>query len=182
MPYLLNDLRKQIEQNSAVLFVGTGVSMATTNGNSMASWRGLLEHGIQRCSEVVTELPSGWLERIKTELDTGDLDDLLSVAQKVTAKLKYQGEGEYRLWLQETVGSLRVENPDLIQSLAELKMPIATTNYDSLIENVTFLSPILWTDHSQSQAWLRGNPGILHIHGHWSTPNSVVLVQPGGSK
>lgn len=40
----------------------------------------------------------------------------------------------------------------------------------------TGLHPIDWADHKRMQAFLQGkHDGVLHLHGHWSEPERVVL-------
>ena len=124
---------------------------------------------------MVPGLPSGWAERVRSEIESGDIDDLLSAAEKISSKLGAQG-GEYGRWLRETVGALRVERPDVITALKDLGVPIATTNYDSLIEQVTGLQSVSWRQSAQVEYLIRGaEPGVLHLHGYWQDPQSVVL-------
>jgi hypothetical protein len=64
--------------------------MGATNANPLASWTGLLENGATRCWEVAQPLPDDWRERVLAklaEIRSGDLDDLLSAAEKVSSKL-----------------------------------------------------------------------------------------------
>jgi hypothetical protein len=93
---LLSDLRERIATSRAVAIVGAGVALAATGGNPLAGWKGLLEDGVKRCEQVVPGLPKGWGDTVRRELDSGDIDDLLSAAQKVEAKLKRIGEGRKR--------------------------------------------------------------------------------------
>ena len=140
---LIEDLRQEIANGQVIAIVGAGVSIGATNNNAVASWIGLLRDGVERCLAVVPGLPSGWAERVRSEIESGDSDDLLSAAEKISSKLGSQG-GEYGRWLRETVGALRIERSDVITALKELGVPIATTNYDSLIEQVTGWPPVTW--------------------------------------
>jgi hypothetical protein len=49
----------------------------------LASWKGLLADGIERCV-LVGQPPAaeGWAERLRADLESADLDDLLSVAER----------------------------------------------------------------------------------------------------
>jgi hypothetical protein len=104
--FLLQDLKTQLSSGHAVVVVGAGVSLASTNGQPEASWAGLLKAGARRCTDVVPNLPPGWAERVASEIDSGDIDDLLSAAEKISSKLLSTG-GELARWLRDTVGSLR---------------------------------------------------------------------------
>ena len=64
--------------------------------------------------------------------------------------------GEYGRWLRETVGALRIECSDVITALKDLDVPIATTNYDSLIEQVTGLQSVSWRQGAQVEYLIRG--------------------------
>jgi hypothetical protein len=50
MPYdPVDDLRQEIEEGRVLVVVGTGVSLAATGSESVASWQGLLKDGVERC-------------------------------------------------------------------------------------------------------------------------------------
>jgi hypothetical protein len=80
-------LQAQIERGQLIAIVGAGVSIGATDRNQLASWTGLLEDGVNRCCEVAKLLPAGWRERVFAEIRSGDPDDLLSGAEKVSRKL-----------------------------------------------------------------------------------------------
>jgi SIR2-like domain len=172
---LIKDLQAQIERDQVMAIVGAGVAIGATN-NQLASWTGLLEDGVDRCCAVVKPLPVGWRERVLSEIRSGDLDDLLSAAEKVSRKLDAPSGGEYRRWLHETVGSLKAPHPGVIKALHALGVRLATTNYDGLIEEVTGLQPVTWTEGWKVESLIRGDDkGVLHLHGYWDKPESVVL-------
>jgi tetratricopeptide (TPR) repeat protein len=173
---LIEDLHQQIDTRQVVVIVGTGVSIGATNGNALASWTGLLHSGVDRCVEVAQPLPKGWAERANAEIDSGDLDDLLSAAEKISSKLGAPAGGEYRRWLRETVGSLHAQQREVLEALRDLGLVLATTNYDGLIEEVTGLEAVTWMDGAQVERVVRGDDkGVLHLHGFWKKPESVVL-------
>jgi tetratricopeptide (TPR) repeat protein len=179
---LVADLRTQIEAGQVLVIAGAGVAVAATAGGTpdssrVASWKALLADGIGRC--VLVGRPpaaAGWTERLRADLESADLDDLLSVAERVASRLGAPAGGEYRRWLRETVGALRVSDPSVPRALAELGVTIATTNYDELLEEVTGKPPVTWRDGARMERVARGDEaGILHLHGHWQDPESVVL-------
>ncbi len=171
----VEDLRQEIEKGHVLVVVGSGVSLAATNGNPLASWTGLLKDGVERCVKV-KGLDARWANRVREEIDSGDMDDLLSAAEKISSKLGFPDGGEYRRWLRETVGGLQVQDRSVLEALKDLSLPLATTNYDGLIEEITGLSPVTWLDGDRiAQAILRDEPAIIHLHGHWKEPKSVIL-------
>jgi|SRR6516165_8999683 hypothetical protein len=98
---LINDLQEQIDRGQVVAIVGADVSASATNQTPLASWIGLLEDGVNRCCIVAKPLPNGWKERVLGEIHSGDLDDVLSAAEKVSRKLGGPDVGKYSPWLRE---------------------------------------------------------------------------------
>lgn len=173
---LLDELSQQIARGRMLAVVGAGVSIAATGGDCLASWTGLLRHGAERCVEVAGPLPEGWAEQVRAEIDSGDLDELLSAAEKISRKLGAPCGPEYARWLRDTVGRFRVRDSTVIEALAGLGLPLATTNYDGLLEEVTGLPPVTWREGARVERVVcEEEPGILHLHGFWKEPESVVL-------
>src|SRR5215218_6227437 len=133
---LVDDLRAEIAKGHVLVVVGAGVSISATRRDPLASWQGLLENGVERCV-AVRGLDSKWANRVREEIQSGDLDDLLSAAEKVSSKLGFPSGGEYRRWLHETVGKLEMKDRTVLDAIRDLGLPIATTNYDGLLEEAT---------------------------------------------
>lgn len=172
---LQDDLKAEIAKGRVVAIVGAGVSIAVTEGDPLASWTGLLQNGVDRCVERCQPLPAGWEDRRRGEIATGDIDELLSAAENVARKLGAPGGGDYRAWLRETVGSLEAKDTSLLDALRELEVILATTNYDGLLEGPR-LPAVTWRDGARMERVVRGDdPGVLHLHGYWQQPESVIL-------
>ena len=82
------------------------------------------------------------------------------------------------------MGSLQAKDNDLGEVIAALGGIIATLNYDTLLEKVMKRVPVAWNERENVEAVLRGQTietggqelqGVLHLHGYWSDPTSVVL-------
>lgn len=174
---LIDDIRAQIAKGQLIVIVGSGVSVGATQGARTSSWTGLLHAGVTRAEAVDQgKLPPGWAGRMREQIDSGRLAALLAAAEGVTQALGGRSGGEYGRWLRESVGALPVSDRSVLEALAALRVPLATTNYDGLLEEVTGLRPVTWRDGARVQRVLRGDePGILHLHGHWDEPESVVL-------
>ncbi|MGE0822585.1 MAG: SIR2 family protein [Candidatus Binatia bacterium] len=176
MNTLLDDLREEIKKKQVLIVVGTGVSINATNNHPVASWTGLLRNGVTRCKALLSDLPADWETRLQSESESGDMDDLLSAAEKISSKLQRLGSGEYTRWLRETIGSLSANNRRLIDTITAFDLPILTTNYDTLIEQVTGLPAVSWKDKGRVERVFRGDEkGIIHLHGIWNEPESVIL-------
>jgi tetratricopeptide (TPR) repeat protein len=176
---LFNDLQADLSAGHVLVIVGAGVSIASTAGTPgqrFASWNGLVANGIERCTELALSLPEGWADRLRADLRSQDLDSLLIVAEHIGSKLGAPESGEYARWLRETVGTLRAKDPSIVSALSELGCVLATTNYDSLLEDATGQSPVTWRAGNLVERVVnRVDPGIIHLHGHWREPASVVL-------
>lgn len=172
---VLDDLRQRIERGRVVVIVGSGVSAAATRGDPCSTWTGLLESGI----EWMAQLPgtrSALVEGTRSFLRAGTATSLILAAEAVTQALDDRAGGEYARWLRETVGQLAPEDPSVIEALVGLGVPIATTNYDSLIERVSGWERVTWREAAGMQRALQGDDdAVVHLHGHWRDPLSVVL-------
>lgn len=173
---LLDDLRRLIAQRQVVAVVGAGVSMATTDNAEAASWPGLLRTGVAWVETVVQGLPNRWADRQREAIASGDLDDLLGVAEQVARRLGAPRGGEFRRWLRETVGQLAPVDRTVMDALVALGTPLCTTNYDGLLESVSGLDPVTWRDPARCERVLRGDErAVVHLHGHYREPESIVL-------
>lgn len=153
--------------------LGTGVSVGASRNSGVASWTGLLLSGVDRCLQLgkCNEVVAA---RLREQIG-GDMVDLLCAAENIAQRLGAPGP-DYARWLGETVGALRVQDGGVIEALMDLGVPIATTNYDGLIEEVTGLRPVTWQDKNRAESLIRGKShGVLHLHGHWEEPSSVIL-------
>jgi hypothetical protein len=172
---LLQDLRGQLAVGDVVAVVGAGLSLSATGNAEVASWTGLLRSGVKYCQDIA-HVDDEWARRAREDIDSGDMDGILSTAEKVTNKLGGNSGPEFRRWLEETVGRLEPSASDTLRALKDLEIPIVTTNYDSLIEQVTGRAPVTWKESWRVQEVLRGkDDAIVHLHGYWQKPESVVL-------
>ena len=172
MPETETDLRKMIQQGQVVAVVGSGVSVATTS--HAPSWHGLIKSGVERCRS--NGAPDDWCQSVLGLLKLQAADMLLSAAELVHGKLLTGGGGEFARWLRDTFDNLQPENPSTVQALVALETPLVTTNYDDLIEKVTSLKHVTWQDARNASRVVRDDDRrVLHLHGHWDEPDSVVL-------
>lgn len=176
---LLAGLKRQIEDSprEIVAIVGTGVSIASVSAEMRgpASWIGLLKDGADRCEQLGV-LDEKAAQLLHQQIEADDLDFLLSAAETIQRKLGGPTGGEFKSWLRKTVGGLAVANDETISAIVNLGVVIATTNYDNLIGDVTGRRFVTWRNGSEVERVLRGEETkVLHIHGHWEEPESVIL-------
>jgi hypothetical protein len=128
------DLRELIAKRRVLVIVGSGVSIGATKNAEAASWSGLLKLGVAHCRTVNPSLDDAWEQRLLGEIGSSDIDDTLSAAEKVSRKLQAASGGEFSRWLRETVGALALRDAAVLEALRDLQVPLATTNYDDLLE------------------------------------------------
>lgn len=174
----IQQLRNAIKKGRILAIVGAGVSFAATN-DSCASWAGLLLNGIERAIDLHPHLKNSWEKSCQRDLASGNLVKLIAVAGRISKELGAPRGGEFRRWLRESVGGLgelEISNPSVLQALADLKVQLATTNYDGLIEKVTGLRPVTWQNKNLVDRLVRGDePAVLHMHGYWEEPESIAF-------
>lgn len=169
-------LLRAMAPGEAVLFVGTGAALAATGNDGRASWPGLLSDGLAACLRADFSLPSDWVQRVQAEIASTDIGDVLSAAEKIGSKLGAPRGKRWRNWLRESVGAFECKSEALIRAALDLQVPIVTTNYDTLIEQVGHLEPVTWRDPVRVLRILRGDErGVIHLHGYWRDPTHVIL-------
>jgi hypothetical protein len=158
-----------------LVITGAGVACASDPGNPSAFWTGLLRNGIERCNERCTNLPEGWSETTERLIKEGK-SSLIHAATRIEEQLRGVHDGQFGSWLSDSVGQLRVQDNKVIMSLLSWETIIATLNYDGLIEEVSGLPPVTWEQSDLAIRVLRRESnGVLHLHGHYASPSSVVF-------
>jgi hypothetical protein len=137
----------------------------------------LLADGVAYCESLLgPSLPAGWADRRRDQLTHGDTEEIISVAEDITRRLGGPDGGEFARWLERSVGGLTAARPAVLEALAALGVPLATTNYDGLLEAATGWPAVTWRQGALVQQVVLGDTdAILHLHGHWQDPASVVL-------
>ncbi|MDQ1710820.1 MAG: hypothetical protein QOE45_270 [Frankiaceae bacterium] len=165
-------LREALVGNQVIAVAGCGVALAASRSDRVASWRGLIESGRDL---VLAECRPGdaWRDLVQSLLSSGEPGDLVIAATKITAAL---GRQRYVWWLGDTVGRLELVDTQVPAALIDLGAPVATTNYDRLIEKSRGLPSATWQDPEEMQRIFRGlSDGVVHLHGIWTQPESVVF-------
>ena len=181
---LISKLESDLARGHVVTIVGTGVSVAAcgnqeVEGHRVATWTGLLEHGVKHCRDlgIADEADAAVLEMQIAAGKTGKANFLIAAAEDISRRLLERGDGVFRGWLRDTVGSLRVQHPAIVQAVAALPGVLATLNYDHLLEDATGRRAVTWQQPDKVQQVLRREiaDAVLHLHGWFDEPDSVVL-------
>lgn len=166
---------------SVVVVAGSGTSIQATVGmpngmGSAASWKGLLKLAVAHIDRQKKK-PKGWnAESLLATLASQEIsvDELLEVASSVEAALR-KGE-TLGAFLDKTIGALSPVDTEVLSALGQLGVPMATTNYDGLLEWMHEVQALTWRYEAAVDGWFTGaQPGVLHLHGHYRAPDSVVL-------
>lgn len=185
MSGLLEDIRQTLASTpqNVVFIVGAGVSVGALRGSpraTLASWVGLLHDGLRRTSELGA-LDARAYAVYRQQLGLTGPQAALGVADIVWDRLGAPHGGEFSRWLRETVGTFHhdVRDRAVLDALAAHHRRgalLATTNYDHLLETATALKPATWRRPVLVERALRGaEPRVLHLHGEWEDPESIVL-------
>ena len=88
------------------------------------------------------------------------------------------GEQAFANFLSDEIGSLMATNKELGSAIKFLNVPVATTNYDGLLEKALLTdNSATWANKSEMMRILRGEtPGVAHLHGFWRNPETVVFA------
>lgn len=184
-PEQLNSLADELckEEPRVLAVIGAGVSIGATAAPH-ASWLGLLKHAVQHLVDTQTITAKRGIE-LHASLDSAfspfDLEKALNHAELVENELLVPDPVRFAFWLESAITTLRcspsrTQTLDALRELHEAGVVLLTTNYDDLLSEATGLPPVTWDQHDEFlQVMNRERAGILHIHGHWSRPDSVVL-------
>jgi tetratricopeptide (TPR) repeat protein len=174
--FLREELRKAVRDSpkKPLLICGAGVSTQATDGLA-PTWASLIKSGITRVADLDANAEK-WTKESRQRLTTGDTATWIAIADSLTERLGGVRNAEFATWLEGEVGQLAPARHDLLDAIFALQCPIATTNYDDILEKAIGLQPIGWDDHVGTHQFLDGKrQGILHLHGHWRSPARVVL-------
>lgn len=185
MAVLLEDLRQTLatRPSRVVFIVGTGVTVGALHGSpraALGTWAGLLGDGLRRAHEFGA-LDEPTLAHYQQQLGLSFPRALLGVADVVSDELGAPRGGEFSRWLRETVGAFHrdIRDRTVLDALADHQrrgVLLATTNYDHLLETATALKPTTWRRAADVERAIGGTePRILHLHGEWEDPESIVL-------
>ncbi|WP_412063864.1 SIR2 family protein [Rhizobium sp. SYY.PMSO] len=175
----ISDIKASAEQKRLVIVFGAGASIALTQKSRKAlSWKDLVRSAL-RYSFDRNLLAQEQLDRYSSALSSNDVDDLLGVAEFTSRKLQAPNGSDYARWMQEEFRHWKPEDGGMVNALRSLearRLPIATLNYDTMVETATGLSAIDFSDKKSVMEWARGEiGGVLHLHGVWTNPPGCVF-------
>jgi tetratricopeptide (TPR) repeat protein len=169
------DLVEAIAEGRALIVCGAGVTRLAA-GNAAPGWKQLIEMGLEHASPGAEP---EWIESCTPLLKSAKADLWLAAADMIKQRLVAPPDGRYRAFLKAAVGELKVTQPAIVEALrllAGARNPISTTNYDSVLCDGIGCRVIAWTNAEGAAECLDGDrKAVLHLHGHWDEPASVVF-------
>src|SRR3954454_13838541 len=119
-----------------VILTGAGVTFRASK-DQRALWPGLLRDGLKACVDFGKgTVDEAWRDRWIAVLDGAitafDVEELAIVGEVVQARLNKVGEMQQ--WIDRSIGAFQIEQPDILDILGRTNLPLATVNYDSLLE------------------------------------------------
>ena len=178
-----DEVLASIGRNGLVIVAGAGVSIQSVDHRDplcdVAGWPGLLTHGVEHClkRQLVSSAEAEILRlQIILGQTPGKAGHLIAAAQTIHDCLGETERSRY-LWLQDSIGQLKVNNPRLIRAIQGLGGLITTLNYDDLVEQVTQWTSIALHQHAEVTRCIRERKKevVIHLHGFWKIPESIVL-------
>lgn len=177
-------MKTAIEQHTALLVIGTGFSAASVTDSRNCSWPELLRSGIEYISSNIPATSNRITDSILNDIEIGveedDAEFLLTAAQKITNSMGGTSSQHFSSFLKSTLGILKPDSSktSLALALQSLNLPMITTNYDTVFEDITGRKSVCWSDVRRSRSALvsTDNDSILHLHGIWNEPESIIIT------
>jgi len=174
-------LKEEIAAGRVVTIAGTGVSITAcgnqeVEGFRVATWTGLLQHGVKHLKDIGAATDNA-ARLLEMQVESGETDLIITAADTISQRMRGKSDGTFRGWLKDTIGKLRIEDRAVVDALAALPSVLATLNYDNLLEDATARHAVTWlkTDDVQDVLTRVDTDAILHLHGWFKEPESVVL-------
>jgi len=172
-----DQLRKAWKNGNLIPFVGAGVSKGAAD---LPDWRQLLTLG----KDFVCNRPrlASQQQHICQILDAHlQSGSLLIGFSALRDALLQDGPTAFDAFLESVFGRPVVKNTAVLRALRSLKpRVIVTTNLDTLLtEHRAVSAPLLatWQQPARILNLLRGDTGVIHLHGVYTNPQSVILTE-----
>ena len=171
------DLVKAIHEGRALIVCGAGVSRLATN-NAAPGWADLIREVLKHVQALGAD--AALVQGCEALLKSDQTERWLAAADLIQAEMGGSAHGRYRAFLKAAIGNLEATQPAVFQELAKIGAAgnrIATTNYDNLLCAGLRRQPVTWGDPPTAAEVLsgKGPDMVVHLHGHWLTPPSVVF-------
>lgn len=172
-----DQLRKAWKNGNLIPVVGAGVSKGAAD---LPDWSQLLTRGrdFVRNRPRLASQHQHICQILDAHLQSGSL--LIGFSALRDALLQ-DGPGAYDAFLESVFGRPVVTNTAVLNAIRSLgPRVIVTTNLDTLLTDYSAVStPLLatWQQPARILNLLRGDSGVIHLHGVYTDPQSVILTE-----
>lgn len=98
----------------------------------------------------------------------------MNAADIAASYLRSSSNKGWQKFLRSQFHNLKIENDVIIRQIAFLDLRIATTNYDTVVEEILGLEPTLVTDLKALDRLETYSRYVFHLHGIYSKPETVL--------
>ena len=169
-----------LAQNKVLLFLGAGVSAQLTNEQPVL-WNDLLRDALY---DLTQNHPSGEWSEAQERLHEGVRVDLPQDKRAAALAQLYEsttGDPQgLKRYIADKIGRISYRD-DKGQTIAEFLRqfsgPIITTNYDTLLEDVTGRTPVVpreWSELGKA-VYEQGQEVVIHLHGYHDAFETIVF-------
>jgi len=154
-----------------VFVVGAAVSLASAAPTHCLSWEGLLNHGHKHCEEQQL-LDADSLSQLRFHLNA---KDFITAGEILQTGLTPE---QFSSWICLVFHDIQVTSPRLPVLISSFNCRIITTNYDGVLSRADPRRSHFTLDEADRLVqFMREDKHlpIFHLHGHYSTPSSIVL-------
>lgn len=174
-------LRDALRNRNLIPVVGAGFTQATAD---LPSWSGLLSLALSYVKNDVEKRPPAKQVRALEALErSGNLLEAFGYLQTLftVGEQNHFDSVDYQGFLNDVFHNIQPKSVDLAMALRELEPRLVlTTNYDVLLEQLQVpigKESLTWLNTSGFRSALRTGSGVLHLHGRYDLPSSVILSQ-----
>lgn len=169
-------IRRALQNGNLIPFVGAGVSVGAAH---LPGWASLLDAGIDylRRHKKALGIQQRQLKVLAGLADTGQLITAFQSLQGLLGGAPHSDH--YRAFLDEQFGAPKVHDSGTLDAIRSLRSRVVvTTNYDALLSQWHVAQGdemVTWLEPKRILSVLRSEKGIIHLHGRYDSPESVIL-------
>ena len=175
----LEYLQKAHGIGNLIPVIGAGYSAAVAN---LPAWPDLITHGVTYArTHLEKQVTIRQIRALEAIAKTGDLPTAFTSLQQLLTQnaVEHYESLHYQGFLNEVFHAVTPVSSALSDALRSIgPRVVLTTNYDTLLEEAEIAlgaESITWLDPGKIRTLLRAGSGVVHLHGRYDVPRSVIL-------